>query len=180
MVKTCSGENKNNKKLDLINSSNNLKFEVKKDTYKTSISFELGKVHEKMSYTVVIDNVFNFDLLRSKKNKTIGEKQEMLEIVDAIKILGLQVETENYLNPINISLNINNVIQQLTKYNKYRYRFVLESFLFSSNFENETDVIFLTCNGLSNAKEALINSKIEKVLGVTKISEIVNWGLAKE
>ena len=96
-------------------------------------------------------------MLRSKKKKTIGEKQEMLEIVDAIKILGLQVETENYLNPINISLNINNVIQQLTKYNKCRYRFVLESFLFSSNFENETDVIFLTCNGLSNAKEALIN-----------------------
>ena len=42
MVKTCSGENKNNKKLALINSTNNLKFEVKKDTYKISISFELG------------------------------------------------------------------------------------------------------------------------------------------
>ena len=44
---TFSGENKDNKKLDLINPSNNLKFEVKKDTYKTSISFALGKVHEK-------------------------------------------------------------------------------------------------------------------------------------
>ena len=54
-------------------------------------------------------------------------------------------------------MNTNNVIQQLTKYNKYSYRFVLESFLFSSNFENEADVIFLTCNGLSNAKEALVN-----------------------
>ena len=30
--------------------------------------------------------------------------------------------------------------------------------LFSSNFGKETDVIFLTCNELSNAKEALINS----------------------
>ena len=103
----------------------------------------------------------------------------MLEIIDTIKILGLQVETENYLNRINISLNINNVIQQLTKYNKYRYRFVLESFLFSSNFENETDVTFLTCNRLSNAKEALINSKIENVLGVTYLSKILNWELAK-
>ena len=73
----------------------------------------------------------------------------MLEIFDTIKILGLQAETENYLNPINISLNTNNVIQQITKYNKYRYRFLWEIFLFSSNFENETDVIFLTCNGLS-------------------------------
>ena len=95
-------------------------------------------------YSVVSDNAFNFGLLRSKKNKTIGEKRKMLKIMDIINILGLQVETENYLNPINISLNTNNVIQQLTKYNKYRYRFVLESFLFSSNFENQTDVIFLT------------------------------------
>ena len=44
---TFSGENKNNKKLDLINPSNNSKFGVQKDTCKTSISFELGKVHEK-------------------------------------------------------------------------------------------------------------------------------------
>ena len=139
----------------------------------------MGKVHAKRLYTVVSDNVFNFGLLRSKKNKTIGEKCKILEVIDIIKILGLQVKTENYLNPINISLNTNNGIQQLTKYNKYRYRFALESFLFNSSFENETDVIFLTCNGLSNAKEALINSKIEKVLGVTYLSEIVNWELAK-
>ena len=72
-------------------------------------------------------------------------------------------------------MNTNNVIQWLTKYNKYRFSFVLESFLFSSNFENETDVIFLTCNGLSNAKEVLTNSIIEKVLGVTFLSEILNW-----
>ena len=55
-----SGENKNNEKLDPINPSNYLKFQVKKDTYKTSISFELGKVHEKKSYTVIRDSVFNF------------------------------------------------------------------------------------------------------------------------
>ena len=139
----------------------------------------MGKVHEKKLYTVVSDNDFNFGLLHSKKNKTIVEKCKMLEIIVAIKILGLQVETENYLHPINISLNTNNVIQQLTKYNKYRYRFILERFLFNSNFENETDVIFSICNGLSNAKEALINSKIEKVLGVTYLSKTVNCKLAK-
>ena len=122
---TFSGENKNNKKLDLINPSNNSKFEVQKDTCKTSISFELGKVHEKKMYTLVSDNVFNFGLLRSVKNKAIDEKHKMLEIIDTITILGLQVEAENYLNPINISLNTNNVIQHFTKYNKYRYRFFI-------------------------------------------------------
>ena len=107
--------------------------------------------------------MFNFSLLRSKKNKTVGEKCRMLELIDTIRILGLQTETQNFLNPITISLNSNNVIRQLRKFSKYRYRFVLEILLFSSNFENQTDVISLTCDGLSNAKEALINSKIEKV-----------------
>ena len=49
----------------------------------------------------------------------------------------------------------------------------------SSNFENETDVIFLTCIGLSNAKEVLINSKTENVLGVTCLSKILNFELSK-
>ena len=84
----------------------------------------MGKIHEKNLYIVVSDDIFNFGLLHSKKNKTIGEKHQMFEIINTIKILGLQVETENYLNPINMSLNTNNVIQQLTKYTKYRYSFV--------------------------------------------------------
>ena len=53
------------------------------------------------------------------------------------------------------------------------------NFLFSSNFTNEADVIFLCCNGLSNAKEALINSESKKVLGVTYFSKVPNWSLAK-
>ena len=59
------------------------------------------------------------------KNKTIDEKHKMSEIIDTITILGLQVEAENYLNPINISLNTNNVIHHFIKYNKYRYRFFI-------------------------------------------------------
>ena len=66
----------------------------------------------------------------------------MLEVIDTIRILRLQIETQNFLIPIIISLNSNNAIEQLPKYNKYRYRFVLKTFLFISNFENQTDVIF--------------------------------------
>ena len=35
-------------------------------------------------------------------------------------------------------------MQQLTKYKDHRYRFVLESLLFSSSFENDTQVIFVS------------------------------------
>ena len=100
-------------------------------------------------------------------------------IKDSIKILGFQNSDYNFLNPIKISID-SDVIQFLTKYRKYKYRFILNSsLLFSSNFSNETDVLFISCDGLSNAKEALINSKIENVLGVCYLNEIKDWRLVK-
>ena len=39
--------------------------------------------------------------------------------------------------------------------------------------------IFLCCDGLSNAQEALINSEFKKVLRVTYLSKVLNWSLAK-
>ena len=103
----------------------------------------------------------------------------MKETIDIVRVLGLQVESENYLNPINISMNSNELLKKLEKYLKNKYWFVLENFLFSSNFTNEADVVFLCCDSLSNAKEALINSELKKVLGVTYLSKVPNWNLAK-
>ena len=59
-----SSENKNDKKLDLITPDNNIKFQLKRDVYKNSIGFELLKVHEKKSYTVINNKISNFGLLR--------------------------------------------------------------------------------------------------------------------
>ena len=128
----------------------------------------------------VRDRFFNFGILHSKKNKTIGEKRPMtLDIIDTIQILGIQDQNYNFLNPVNISITSDNIIQELTKYRKYGYRFVLESLLFSSNFENDTDVIFVSCEGLNNAKEALINLKLYSVLGVCYLNKLQDWELVK-
>ena len=102
---TFSGENKNNKKLDLVRPDYNIKFQLKRDVYKNSIGFELAKVLEKKSYTVINNKILNFGLLRSNKNRFVGQKYKMKEIIDIVRVLGLQVESENYLNPINISMN---------------------------------------------------------------------------
>ena len=103
----------------------------------------------------------------------------MKEITDIVRVLILQVESETYLNPINISMNSNELLKKLQKYKKNKYRFVMENFLFSSNFTNERDVIFLCCDGLSNTKEALINPELKRVLGVTYLSKFPNWSLTK-
>ena len=57
---------------------------------------------------------------------------------------------------------------------------MLESILFSSNIENEADVIFILCNGLNDAKHALINKKLENILGVCYLTEIKDWETIKE
>ena len=102
------------------------------------------------------------------------------KIIDTIPIRGIQNTDYNFLNSIYISINSDVVIQKLTKYKNYRYRFVLESILFSSNIENETDVILVVCNGLNNVKHALISKKkLENTIGVCYLTEIKDWEIIK-
>ena len=53
-----------------------------------------------------------------------------LEIIDTIRILGIQYKDVKFLNPITISISSDTVIQKLTKYKKYRYRFLPESLIY--------------------------------------------------
>ena len=76
---TFSSENKHNKELDLVTPDNNIKFQLKRDICKNSIGFELAKVHEKKSYTVINNKILNMGLLRSDKNRFVGQKYKMKE-----------------------------------------------------------------------------------------------------
>ena len=51
--------------------------------------------------------------------------------------------------------------------------------LFSSSIKNNTQVIFLSCDGLKDAKEVFINLKLYKTLGAAYLNEIKNWDLIK-
>ena len=127
------------------------------------------------------DNVLNFAILCARKNKTVGEKRTISqEIIDTIYVLGLQNFVNcGRLNPIKVALDSNNIIERLSNYKRFKYRFLIENLLFSSNLENDTDVIFITCDSLSDGKESLINSKISKTLEVVYLSEIKNWNLTE-
>ena len=83
-----------------------MKFQLLKYVYKNSLSFELGKVHEDRSFTVVGKRVFNFGLLRTKKHKTIGQKRPMtLKVINTIRVLGVQDQNINFINPLTISIS---------------------------------------------------------------------------
>ena len=110
----------------------------------------------------------------------VGQKRAINEqIIDSIEILGIQNSDYNFLNPIYISITSNSLIQKLTKYRKYRYRFVLQSLLFSSNIENDTDAIFLTSDGLNNANTALVDLNFKNILGICYLNQIKDLLLIK-
>ena len=69
------------------------------------------------------------------------------EIVNTIYILGLQ-NFDNYgcLNPVEITIDSNQIIETLSNYKKQKFRIIIESLLFSANQQNNTDVIFVTCD----------------------------------
>ena len=47
--------------------------------------------------------------------------------------------------------------------------------LFSSSIQKDTNVIFITTNGLNDAKGILINGKLFPGIGVIYTSEIEGW-----
>ena len=51
------------------------------------------KVHEKKSHTVISKKILNFGLLKSDKNRFVGQKCKMKEIIHTVRVLGLQVES---------------------------------------------------------------------------------------
>ena len=80
------------------------------------------------------------------------------------------------INPINIWIIDPEIQSKLLFYSKkYKYRFIANSLLFSSSIGKDTNVIFITTNGLNDAKDILINGKIFQGIGVIYTSEIEGW-----
>ena len=176
-----SGEEKN--KLHLIRPKSKLKFQFERNIYKKEIKFELAKVHKKKTFNVVGDYISNFSMLRTEQISVGDKRKAQMELVDEISILGIQNSEFNVLNPIYISINSNSIINKLQLYKNNRFKFVLRSLLLSSNIVNDTDVIIITSNGLTNTKQALITKNnrptLESVLGVCFLNEISEWNIVK-
>ena len=105
-----------------------------------------------------------------------------MKIVDEIKIEDFQ-NFEQYMkiNPINIRIIDPEIQTKFMFYSKkYKYRFIANSLLFSSSIKEDTKIIFITTNGLNDAKYILINGKIFQGISVIYISEIENWDKMKK
>ena len=101
------------------------------------------------------------------------------EIIDSFTVLGIQKVEYSYLNPIHINITSESIIRRLMLNRKNKYKFILKTLIFSSNILNDTDVIFLISNGLSDAKQVFIEDKLESAIGICYLSEIKDWNIIK-
>ena len=113
-----------------------------------------------------------FSILSTKRKTLTGLKRKMLyEIKDEFRIFGIQnFELFEKLKPINIQIRDSEINSNLAKYSnkRYKFRFIITNILLSSSIEQDTNVMFLVCNGLNDTKESLINGKLYKTLEVVK------------
>ena len=105
-----------------------------------------------------------------------------MQIKDKFLIEGLQkFEQYSKINSISVQIMDLDLQAKLRFYSKkYKYRFIANSLLFSSAIKEDTNAIFITTNGLNDAKDILINGKVFQGIGVIYISEIENWDKIKK
>ena len=104
-----------------------------------------------------------------------------MQIKDEFLIEVLQnLEQYSKINRISVQIiNPNRQTKLIFYSKKYKYRFIANSLLFSSAIKEDTNAIFITTNGLNDAKDILINGKVFQGIGVIYISEIENWDKIK-
>ena len=167
-----------NEKLNIITPENYLRFNVSDNILKNKLNFELTKVHTKKTFEIIDKAVYNFGILKTEGINIGRKRQAQVEVMDLVRIIGIQ-KTENlYLNPVDVNIKSESVIRKLMR-KKTKYKFVLRSMIFSSNVINETDTIFLLVEGLNDARKIFINDSLETGIGVCYLTEVKNWKLIK-
>ena len=140
--------------------------------YKDKIVLQIEDIREKKKIQTYDNKIKHITIVAVDKDK----REMNNNIIDTMNITGLQ-SFSNYtrLNPISISVSNNELICYLAYSKRYKYRFVPKGILFSASFTNDTQVIHLICNGLSDAKSSILNGKVYKTLGQINLNEIENW-----
>ena len=167
-----------NEKLNIISPKNYLRFKVIDNIFKNKLNFELTKVHTKKTFEITDNAIYNFGILKTSSENIGRKRRPEVEIMDVIRIIGLQKAENLYLNPVEVNIKSETVIRKLMK-KRTNYKFILRSMIFSSNIVNETDTIFLLVDGLNDAKKIFINDSLETGIGVCYLTEVKNWKLIK-
>ena len=160
-----------NEMFKIISTENFLKFFVNRDTNKDSLSFQLTSISGNLP-TLKDKKIHNLSLTR------IGRKRKlsMQELIETIIIHTQQnFEIIDGLNPVQIEIKDDRIINVLKKHKNVIYELTLLRILLQQSTKNNTEQVFITCRELNDVKKALIDSKIYGLLGIIDLKKITSW-----
>ena len=162
------------KTTNLIRPENSLKFRVLYNTYMDHIFLQLEDIEKRGKKETKDTKVTNFPILSAKPKRKVRSKRKMpYQEIDEFIIVALQNYNFEKLNPNEINIRDSKIQGKLLRYGtqRYKYRFVADSLLISSSVVQDTNAVFLSCNGLNSARDSLINGKLYKSIGVININK---------
>ena len=108
----------------------------------------------------------------------IGKKRKasLTEPIESVIIRGQQkFELHDVLNPTEIEINDDRIINLLKKHKNVYYKLTPIDLLFPSSIPNDTRQTFLTCRELNDAKKMLINFSLLGIIDLNKINSRENF-----
>ena len=79
------------------------------------------------------------------------------------------------LNPVQIEIEDNRVINVWKKYKNVLYKITPLGLLFLASVKNDTRQIFITGRELSGVKKPILNGKIYDIIAIIDLNKISNW-----
>ena len=145
-------------------------FLSKKNTLKKELKFQLTNISGKNPKTK--DNkIYNSLITR------LGEKRKinMSQPIETIVIRAQQnFEIAGGLNPIQIEIEDDRVINILKKYKNVIYKVTPLGLLFPPSIKNETKQIFVTRKELNGVKKSILNGKVYDLISIIDLGKISN------
>ena len=123
--------------------------------------------------TQKIEKYMIFQSLDSEK-----EKKNMLlsEPIETVIVRAQQdFDVVGGLNPIQIQITDDTVLNLLQKYKNVTYKITPLGLLLPASIKNNTNYIFIVVNNLSRVKKSMINSKIFNIMASIDLNKIYKW-----
>ena len=83
------------------------------------------------------------------------------------------------LNPIQIEIEDDRVINTLQKYKNVIYKITPLGLLLPATVTNDTNLIFITAKELNGVKPSILDDKAYNLLAITDLNKIDNWADVK-
>ena len=100
----------------------------------------------------------------------------MSEPIETIIVKAQQdFDVVGVLNPIQIEISDDRVINTLKKYKNVVYKITRLGLLFPATITNETSQIFILSKNVSGVKKSILNQKVYDLLAIIEINKIDNW-----